>query len=79
MKNKTNVLGWAAALLPALVLSCQNPIGGTIGGPTTSTGDNSPAAGSPTTGNSSNTGATGNTAAPAMPAAPTATAGPDEV
>lgn len=73
---KTRVLGWATALLPALVLSCQNPIGGTIGGSTNGTGDK-PAAG-PATADNTNTAAPSNTAAPAAPAAPTAMGGPDE-
>ncbi len=73
MKTKSKVLGWATALLPALVLSCQNPIIGGPSGPTTSPGgDKTPA---PPVTDNGNTGVTG---APAAPAAPGVIPGTDE-
>ncbi len=75
MKTKTKVLGWASVILPALVLSCQNPIGGTIGGTTSSGGDKT---NGPTVSDNSTTGVKGTTGAPAAPAASGAVAGPDE-
>ena len=54
MKTKSKIIGCATVLLPALVLSCQNQIGGP-GGPTTSSGGDKTPAPPTTTSDNGNT------------------------